>query len=80
MRSRDATPHWGRKAYVGAVEPGELHSGRPSALLLDSRGHNGSPFAQLHFRCLAMAVPSEPLVQSGKYYDYAIRAGERQNL
>lgn len=77
----DATPHCGRKAYVRAVEPAELHSSRPSALLLDSRGHNGSPFAQTTFQVPSNGVvPSGPLVQSGKYYDYAIRAGERQNL
>ena len=39
-----------------------------------TQGHNGSPFAQTTFHVPSNGVvPSGPLTQSGKYYDYAIR-------
>jgi hypothetical protein len=40
-------------------------------------GHNQSPFSQLTFHVLNNGVtPSGDLTQSGKYYDYGIRAGD----
>jgi hypothetical protein len=42
-----------------------------------TQGTNGSPFAQTKFDVPSNGVvPSGPLTQSGKYYDYAIRAGD----
>ena len=45
-----------------------------------TQGHSGSPFAQTTFAVPKNGVkPSGDLVQSGKYYDYAIRAGTDAN-
>ncbi len=45
-----------------------------------TQGHNGSPFAQTTFSVPKNGVkPSGDLIQSGKYYDYAIRAGTDAN-
>jgi hypothetical protein len=45
-----------------------------------TQGHNGSPFAQMTFVVPKHgAKPSGDLIQSGKYYDYAIRAGTSAN-